>query len=112
MDFRLYSFNISSNYFSRGVNFIKIEILKNSLHIKIQIVLDLTGGVLGVFLMMLIPSLFVIKGRKIAEQQFIDIANNLHMGKFKRIGVPYTIVGLSALALVFNFYMFIDKNFL
>ncbi|KRX01663.1 hypothetical protein PPERSA_03747 [Pseudocohnilembus persalinus] len=77
---------------------------------NIQIVLDLIGGIFGVILITLIPSLLIIKGRKQLKQKNIDNSLNMHKTPNTLVYLPLIIFMLSLLFLALNFQIILKKN--
>ena len=81
-----------------------VLIISYFLRNDIQIVLDFTGGILGSFILFIMPSLEVYKARQLATGEG---------EKQKKLGaarwMPLVVIGVGVAAIVFNLYQTISN---
>lgn len=76
---------------------------------NLSTLLDITGGICGVILLLIIPSGLVIKARKHSEKEFGQIKHR-HSSFFPHFLWSYTILILSILILFYSAYINISKH--
>jgi hypothetical protein len=73
----------------------------------IEYVLMFTGGICGVFILMIFPAYLVAKSRK--ETGEVATGKFTHQAMLKHWVIPYLFIGFGFLSLVFNLYETITR---
>lgn len=72
----------------------------------IEIIVGLTGGVCGVFILLTIPALLVLKGRKLHNARD---SKNPFLSHFEHPGWVWALIILGIVFVPYNLYMQINK---
>ena len=75
----------------------------------LETLLDVTGGVTGVNLLLLIPSLMIIKSRILQKKKFGNNIKFIHKSSFSQSFWPYSFFLLSLVCLGYVIYIQINK---